>query len=480
MAIQIFPEPTVTSGDPASKTFPATAAATYTMGYTLTPGVYEITTDTSQSSHTITFEAADGYRFSGTVRGGKGYVSIPYDVTKIIIPSGLTYPINYNIRLGGYTQIAVCSATTSSFTAGNAASFTFTAPAGATNITAFWKDGTNTSFATTSSPKTSVTIPGVAHNSAGTGMLVATDANGIYGAGVLVTTNNTANIPISGGQNVNVYTSGSTTYLSNEFTASGTLVVSVSKNIDYLVVAGGGGGGNTGGGGAGGMKSGTLTSVATGSYTVTVGGGGAGYTGSPETKGSNGSNSVLSTPSSVTSTGGGGGGSYNGVNHTYTPGASGGSGGAGGMGYNGNAGDLVGGNGTSGEGNNGGNGQNFGYGNWNGAGGGGGGKAAAGANATAGVSGDGGGGNGSGRPGAGGNGDTNSLKTGSNITYAGGGGGGGSSNPTYRNAAGGSGGGATGGTSTINGSNGSSNTGGGGGGGKGAGGSGVIIVRVAL
>lgn len=476
MTIQVFPEPAVTSGDPASKTFPATAAGTYTMGYTLSAGVYEVTTDTVQSSHTITFETAAGYRYSGTVRGGKGYVSVASDVTKIIIPSGLTYPINYNIMLGAYTQIAACSATTASFTAGGLASFTFTAPSGATNITAFWTDGTSTSFATTSSPKTSVSIPNAVNNQASSAMLVATDVNGILGVGVSVTTSNNANIPITGGT-ANSYTSGATTYLSVTFLASGTLTVNTTSNIEYFIVGGGGPGGMGGfggGGGGGGSTSGTQTSVSAGTYTVTVGAGGT-PSSDNSAYGSSGTTSSIAFSTTRSAAGGGAGGMYAGVNNTRVPGLAGGCGGGGGMGYG--ASNLSG--GTASAGFNGGSGQNYAASVWQGGGGGGGGGSAVGANAVTGNSGDGGGGNAAARAGAGGNGVSNSLRTGSAITYAGGGGGQ-SANPTYGNAAGGTGGGTA---AASNVTAGGQNLGGGSGAGSSvgaAGGSGIVVVRVAL
>lgn len=480
MPIQVFPVPVTTSGDPASRTFPATAAGTYTMGYTLSAGVYEITTDTVQSSHTITFETAVGYRYSGTVRGGKGYVSVASDVTKIIIPSGLTYPINYNIRLGGYTQIAAPSAVSASFSAGNQATFTFTAPSGATNITAFWTNGTSTSFASTSSPRTSVTIPTAVDGQTASAMLIATDANGVLGAGSLVTTSNTANVPISGGESA-IYTSGGTSYLSLTFLASGTLTVNRTSNIEYFIVGGGGPGGWNdygGGGGGGGTTSGTQTSVSSGNYTVTVGAGGAAASAINTTYGTNGATSSIAFSTTRSANGGGAGGMYKGVDNSNTPGVNGGCGGGGGMGYG--ASNLSGGTATSGQGNNGGSGQNYSAAQWQGGGGGGGGGGAAGGNAVTGQSSDGGNGNAAARAGAGGNGISNSFRTGSAITYAGGGGGR-SANPTFGLGAGGTGGGTAAGSGTS--SPGGQNLGGGSGATSSAGspgGSGIVIVRVAI
>lgn len=470
MSFQVFPTPAVVSGDPASKTFPATAAGTYNLDYTLSAGVYEITTDTVQSSFTLGLADSAGIKYNGTIRGGKGYISVGSAVTKIVIPAGLTYPLNINIRLGAYTQIAAPSGLSATYTNASFATFTFTAPAGATNIIAFWTDGTSTSFATTSSPKTSVTIPTAVHGQPGVATLVAVDANGITGLGASVTTNNNATIPITAtGGTVSNYTSGGTSYVAITFTGSGTLNVNTVTNIDYLVVAGGGGG-SYGGGGAGGMRTGTVTSAATGSFTVTVGAGGTAKTagnfsqdGSTAQQANSGNNSTIAFGTAITSTGGGGGGSGIGANaSSSTPGSSGltgGSGGGQGSTYNTSM-PLLNAAGTAGQGNQGGQGAQ-----WNGTygyrGGGGGGASAAGTNA----------GN---TGGNGGNGSASSI-SGASVTYAGGGAGAGSA--TFGTAGTGGGGGAA--------TNGTVNTGGGGGGNgqfgnPTAGGSGIVIVRVAL
>ena len=116
-------------------------------------------------------------------------------------------------------------------------------------------------------------------------------------------------------------TGGTVTYSGNykihTFTGSGTLNVTESGNVEYLVVGGGGGGqsawgwgdgsGGGSGGGAGGYRSGTLSTTSK-SYTITVGNGG----GSDQ----KGGDSIFDT---ITATGGGSG-----------SGGSGGSGGGGG------------------------------------------------------------------------------------------------------------------------------------------------------
>lgn len=481
-------------GDATSQTFPATAAGTYTLSTPLVAGLYEITTDTSQSSFTLGLSNTDGIKYTGTIRGGKGYISVASTVTKIVIPASMTYPININIRLGSYTQIAAPTISSVTFTASDISTVTFTPPSGAIDMVVFFRDGTSTSFATTTSPKTGIVIPGLSSGQYGFGVLTAKDANGNIGVGTSFTTTNTVNIPISGGT-ASSYTLGATTYLVNTFTGTGTLTVNSTCNIEYMVVGGGGGGAGGGvgsswngsggdvggGGGAGGLLTGTKTSVPAGTYAITVGGGGAHVTGTTTASRSyNGTASVLNTAIAVTAAGGGGGGVYGGVDNGAVGGASGGCGGGSGMSYGG--GNVAGGAGTIGYA--GGAGRQ--YSSANGGGGGGGGMGAAGgpcldvSGATAAA----------GAAGAGGIGVTNSLATGSPIYYCGGGGGS-SGNATVGRGAGGTGGGGTGiGTTSYatNGAatNGTANTGGGGGAGSNninsyaLGGSGIVVLRVAL
>lgn len=487
------------SGDKAAITFPATAAGTYTIA-SLDAGLYEVTTDTSQSSFTLGFEDTNGYRFTGVIRGGKGYVSIGSSVTKIVIPASMTYPVNINIRVTSYSLIAAPTSASSAF--GSSAytiNYTFTSPSGATDILAYYTDGTNASFGTTASPKNAVTaVPAVTSSGLSrTALLVAKDANGVSGlATSVITTSNISSVLIfiSGGT-ATTYSSGGINYLVNTFTGTGTLTVISTINIDYMVIAGGGGGGGGGtgsswngsggnvggGGGAGGLLTGTKTSVAAGTYAITVGGGGAHVTSTTTASRSyNGTASVFNTPVAVTAAGGGGGGVYGGVDNGAVGGASGGCGGGSGMSYGG--GNFTGGSGTIGYA--GGAGRQ--YNSVNGGGGGGGGMGAVGGPCL-----DASGGTASGgAAGAGGVGITNSLRTGSPIYYAGGGGGS-SDNATVGRGAGGTGGGGTGIGNTAYGTNGAAtngtaNTGGGGGSGSNngdiyaLGGSGIVVLRVVV
>jgi hypothetical protein len=118
-------------------------------------------------------------------------------------------------------------------------------------------------------------------------------------------------------------------YRYHTFTSNGTLSVSNSGPVEYLVVAGGGGirTDNGGGGGAGGMLTGTQAVSAT-SYSITVGA--AGNAG-------DGGDSIFN---GVTSIGGGLGSNYNGQSNANSGGSGGGNGGS----------SSIGGAGTSGQG----------------------------------------------------------------------------------------------------------------------------------
>ena len=492
------------SGDKAAITFPATAAGTYTIA-SLDAGLYEVTTDTSQSSFTLGFEDANGYRFTGVIRGGKGYVSIGSPVTKIVIPASMTYPVNINIRVTSYSLIAAPTSASSAFASSVfTINYTFTSPSGATDIIAYYTDGTNASFGTTTSPKNAVTaVPAVNSNGLSrTALLVAKDANGVSGlATSVITTSNTSNVAVSGGT-ITTYSSGGINYLVNTFTGIGTLTVGSTLNINYLVVGGGGacGGGTgtaswngstgaaAGGGGGGGLRTGSV-SVPAGTYAVTIGAGGTHITsGSTSTQGFNGGISTLAFSAPIVAAGGGGGGVYGGVDNGGIAGraataTNGGGGGGSGMSYGG--GNAAGGAGVLGFA--GGAGQQ--WGNQTGGGGGGGGMGAAGTAAQSNggtlVS------NGKGYPGNGGIGVTNSIRTGSPVYYSGGGGG---AQGDMSNAAvyslygqGGAGGGGSGLLYNYLYSllPGVANTGGGGGGGigggyAGTGGSGIVVVRVVV
>lgn len=274
MGFSIFPTPTAVSGDPASQTFAAGSSGTYTLSTPLAAGLYEITTDTSQSSFTLSFKTSGGHIFPGTVRGGKGFVSVPVAVTQIIVPS-LTFPVNLNIRLAAFTQIAAPTSSSFAFTVGNDSTYTFTSPSGATDIVAYFSNGTNTAFGTTTSPKTAITTPGAAGTTQ-TVVLVAKDATGVIGLGTTITSSNTVFIPFTGGT-VHTYTESGTLYFANYFGGSGTLTVNNTTTTDFVLIGGGSGGGGNYVGARGGAGGGVIAqsglSLAAGTYSIGIGGG---------------------------------------------------------------------------------------------------------------------------------------------------------------------------------------------------------------
>jgi len=277
MATSVFPIASSSSGDPASQTFAAATTGTYTLGTPLAAGLYEITTSAFASNATLNlgFKTSGGHIFYGTIVGGKGFVSVPVTVTQVVIPA-ISWMISLNIRLTSFTQTTAPTSSSYLFTVGNTATFTFTAPVGATDIVAYYPDGTSTTFSTTTSPKTTVTVPGAA-NSQPNVILVAKDVAGVIGKGISLTPSNSIYIPFSGGS-VMTYVDGGTNYFVNYFGASANLIVNNAGNYDIMLLAGGaGGGGNYNGarGGAGGsILAQTSRAISVGTYAVGIGGGG--------------------------------------------------------------------------------------------------------------------------------------------------------------------------------------------------------------
>jgi hypothetical protein len=140
-------------------------------------------------------------------------------------------------------------------------------------------------------------------------------------------------------------------YKIHTFTNSGDFTVYSAGDVEYLVVAGGGGAPGRdvgGGGGAGGLLTGTLTALSSGTYTVTVGSGGLGKGDTAaDVSGMKGGNSTFG--STITATGGGAGKPYD---KALPSGDDNGGSGGGGAGLF----DLTAGTGISGQGFNGGEG----------------------------------------------------------------------------------------------------------------------------
>ena len=279
------------------------------------------------------------------------------------------------------------------------------------------------------------------------------DASGVDASGSTNETRNSANY-YSGysaptGGTITTYSSGGSDYTVHSFLSNGSFVLGGSGTADVLLIAGGGGGGSGqgssnggGGGGAGGYLESTSDSLNSGTYTITVGAGGSG---GAAVSGSDGSDSTIveTTWGTSTAVGGGGGGKQN-VNGSS--GGSGGGGGGGGSSASGGSGTQANSNGLTGYGNGGGTGR---YNNpYKGGGGGGAGGS--------GVNGD--------SSGTGGSGKSNSIRTGSGVTYAAGGNGDDINGGNASNAAAntGNGGGAAGGAGSAT---------------SGDGGSGIAVIR---
>ncbi|MBP01846.1 MAG: hypothetical protein CMM25_03410 [Rhodospirillaceae bacterium] len=144
----------------------------------------------------------------------------------------------------------------------------------------------------------------------------------------------------SGGNKQHTYTSNNITYKTHTFTSSGSLNITGSRDIDFLIVAGGGAGarGLAGGGGGGGVVSGIGYTFTAGTYIITVGTGGPQHN-STNVHAVDGGDSEIEGITGITfkAPGGGAGGGYN---HSDTklgnPGGSGG--GHSGYGHGGGAG----------------------------------------------------------------------------------------------------------------------------------------------
>lgn len=320
---------------------PIGSTGTYTLAVPLTPGLYKITTDTSQSLNTsqLYFQTAEGFRFGAVVRGGQGYVSVPQTITTITFTSG-TFPLLIGFeKFDSYSLIAAPNTNNSSVTYYPALTtpkldLSFTAPSGATSMGIYWPNGTFTDLNTTTSPKTSITMPttpSVAEEYKF--LVVAKDSKGVWGLGTLI----------------------DRPYPYQVFTSSGTFnPISGSSVANVLIVAGGGAGGgqpggqywNGGGGGAGRARYETNVSINS-SVSVTVGAGGSGVGGTGNPGGQSAFGAITAT--------GGSGGIANGAGGNSGAGFTGGTGPGGGGAGNTQNGYPV----SGGVGGNGGNGSTY-------------------------------------------------------------------------------------------------------------------------
>lgn len=321
-----------------SLTLPLLSAGTYSLPSPIGPGLYRIRTDTTQSFAPY-FPADGGYRYTGTIKGGQGYFSIGQQVSSIYVNG--SFPLILDIeQITSYALIAAPTNVSFDYETAIApytTSVVFTAPAGATSMGIYWPNGTFLDLATTTSPKTGVSLVSTPVSGEVTNALVvARDANGVWG------------LP----------TANATPYPFYVFTTSDTYVRPAWATSSRLIAVGAGGGAGGGGnvsnrlGGSGGGAVATATPITTSSasFSFVIGAGGAGGTGNLAYQGPvvNASPGGTTTVLGVDYAGGLGGGSMS-DNYAAGGGASG-NGNAGGAGLfnpSGN-GDAAGGGGFSG------------------------------------------------------------------------------------------------------------------------------------
>jgi hypothetical protein len=336
----------------AGQLIPVTAAGTVVLQDVLPAGIYTIST-TTQTITALRFRTVHGFDFITNVTGGQGFISIPVDVIEVVVPSGLSYPFSITITpTSSYRQLpapAAASWTWGSHVNGElAGTITFTPPAGAVSMRAFWVGQEDTGLSASGTISDLRAFPAViTAGETRTLALAAVDANGVQGRGVVISTGAS---PIA-------------TYF-KELIGTGSFIVPAGvTSISATVVGAGGGiaGGYStsgggfelrGAGGGGGVLTQTVavtpgqslsfsTAAAStgqgGSTTfagLTSGGGGSGATvianaGSPATRGGGGGGRADSGGGSSAGAAGLGGGFAGAAGVATTPQTSGGGGGMG-------------------------------------------------------------------------------------------------------------------------------------------------------
>jgi hypothetical protein len=275
MGISVFPA--VSGGVNLLKGWTVGLAGTFTLSTVLDAGVYRMSMDTSQNL-TFSFSNTDApYNvfpaFSGSTRGGSGWVSLPYPINRITVPAG-TFP--YSITLEKMDITPPAPPTNHSITwNANKTQVTGTwdtVSADATTVTFHWRIGDvsyQSNFSSTASGATATIPAGQAGPENALGVTYGLVCRNSSGASGLIATGVTGPIPSA--------------VVVEQFTASGTWTSPITGTLtDMLVVGGGGngaggGGNNSGGaGGAGGYRTSTSQAVTAGTvYTITVGGAGS-------------------------------------------------------------------------------------------------------------------------------------------------------------------------------------------------------------
>jgi hypothetical protein len=310
----------------------ATGAGDITLPETLTPGLYLVTSNSAQT-WIANFKSNQGFVSAGTITSGIGYVSVPFEVHSINVPSGMSsYNFNVTIQKTNYALTPAPTFTSFVFTSTSGffrvGTLTYSnAPAGATSIGYY--DNLGNFFdvgSVAASPVASQLYGAVGDGSSGKTILVAKDAKGIWGQGSPIGLTS----PIS----------GSTTF-SKSVTSTEVITVPTGVTSMSATLVGGGAGGGTagypwggGGGGAGGyLASQTISTTPGTTITLSTGAGGGAA--------SNGGNTQVSN---IIAYGGGAGGSGG-------DGVAGGSGGGAGWSGSGYPPSGRGGVGTAGQGN---------------------------------------------------------------------------------------------------------------------------------
>ena len=267
MAINVFPVPSSAAVTPTGWT--AGVAGTFDLSSTLAAGTYLIKTDTTQTM-TITLKSAAGHNFSGTIRGGSGFISLPIAVTQITIPGSLTYPFGIEITPISVIQLAAPTSGALSLGLDGLMTGTWgTVPTGAVSAHLLTTTGAILDFSsTTSGATTTVTTSNTTPNASNNFIIAFKNSSGAYGTGATV-----------------AYTMPASPY---------------PFNYEYLVVGGGGASGGTfaSGGGGGAVKTATVGNTSIGS-TFTVG---VAATTATNTNGSSSTFTYAST--TITATGG--------------------------------------------------------------------------------------------------------------------------------------------------------------------------------
>ena len=269
MGINVFPTPTTASSIATGWT--AGVAGTFLLSNTLTTGTYLIKTDSTQTM-TMTLVDSLGHNFTGTVRGGSGFISVPNDVNQIKVPTGMTYPFGIEITPISVIQLAAPTSASLSLGVNGVMTGTWgTVPTGAVSAHLLTTTGSILDFSSTASGATvtvseASTTPGAVNNF----VVAFKNSSGAWGIGAVVPTT----MPAS----------------------------PYPYNYEYLVVGAGGSGSTSGygtsGAGGGAVKTSVVASASIGS-TLTIS-----VAGVPGDNSSGGSSTFTYNSTTITATGG--------------------------------------------------------------------------------------------------------------------------------------------------------------------------------